>query len=430
MKSHAQEAELRKRADLIFNWFQEEKFDSVTTLFDPAMKRQLDASQLEGVWGQVAMSYGAIKKSGELIFEKQDEFIRSQRLVDFEGGRITLLVVFDSINQVAGLFIQPGDIPYSPANYVNTDLFNEYRLDFGAPDYKNSGKLSIPKSSNKAPLVIIVAGSGGIDKDCSMGPNKIYKDLAWGLASKGIATFRYDKRTYRYQKELIENDKMGEAAFDIRTEYLQDLKEILSTLKKRKDFDTKRIYIMGHSQGGYLVPLFNKEFKSVVGFISLAGTLRQIPELAMEQVDYLSSFETMDGKDSIEVQIIKRQMWNSLSPHVLSVSSNDSVLGPYTVNYWKYLASYKPTELAFQIKKPVLVLQGERDYQVLLKDYELWKSTCSGKPNFSFKSYPALNHLFQEGSGGNLSTPNEYLRAKNVPEFIIVDIKSWIEAQK
>jgi hypothetical protein len=77
-----------------------------------------------------------------------------------------------------------------------------------------------------------------------------------------------------------------------------------------------------------------------------------------------------------------------------------------------------------------LVLQGERDYQVLLKDFELWKSTCSGKPNFSFKSYPALNHLFMEGSGGNLSTPNEYLRAKNVPEFIITDIKSWIEAQK
>jgi hypothetical protein len=351
-------------------------------------------------------------------------------LVDFEGGRITLMVAFDSVNQVAGLFIQPGDVPYSPANYVNTELFNEYRVDFGAPDFRNSGKLSIPKSTKNAPLVIIVAGSGGIDKDCSMGPNKIYKDLAWGLSSKGIATFRYDKRTYRYQKELIENDKTGKSAFDIRTEYLQDLKEIFKTISKRNDFDAKRIYIMGHSQGGYLVPLLNKEFKSLAGFISMAGTLRQIPELAMEQVDYLSSFETMDAKDSVEVQKIKRQMWNSLSPQILNVSSNDSVLSPYTVNYWKYLASYNPAVLAIQIKKPVLVLQGERDYQVLLKDFELWKSTCSGKPNFSFKSYPALNHLFMEGSGGNLSTPNEYLRAKNVPEFIITDIKSWIEAQK
>ena len=187
---------------------------------------------------------------------------------------------------------------------------------------------------------------------------------------------------------------------------------------------------MGHSQGGYLIPMLNKEFKAVFGFISLAGTLREIPELAMEQIDYLSSFETMDAKDSIEVQNIKRQMWNSLSQQISNVSNNDSVLGPYTVNYWKYLASYKPAVLASQIKKPVLVLQGERDYQVLMKDFELWKSTCSGKPNFSFKSYPALNHLFMEGSGGKLSTPKEYLRASNVPEFVIIDIKNWIESLK
>ncbi len=430
LTAQSQDAEIKKRADLIFNWFQQEKFDSVTTLFDPTMKRQFDASQLEGVWGQVAMSYGAIKKSGELILEKQDAFIRTLRAVEFEGGKITLLLVFDSINQVAGMFIQPGDVPYSPANYVNTELFNEFRINFGAPAYKNSGKLSIPKSKNDAPLIIIVAGSGGIDKDCSMGPNKIYKDLAWGLASKGIASFRYDKRTYQYQKDLIENDNKGETAFDIKTEYLQDLKEILSILKKRKDFDTKRIYIMGHSQGGYLVPLFNKEFKSLAGFISLAGTLRQIPELAMEQIDYLSSFETMDANDSLEILKIKRKMWNSLSPQISNVSSNDSVLGPYTVNYWKYLASYKPAVLAPQIKKPVLVLQGERDYQVLMKDYELWKSTCSGKSNFSFKSYPALNHLFMEGNGGKLSSPKEYLRASNVPEFVIIDIKNWIESLK
>jgi dienelactone hydrolase len=430
LHAKSQNAEIERRADLIFNWLQNEKYDSVTTLFDRDMKRQFDASQLEGVWGQVTMTYGAVKKSGEVILEKQDKFIRTQRLVDFEGGRITLLVAFDSINQVAGLFLQPGDVPYSPSIYVNTESFNEYRIDFGAPDFKNSGKLSIPKSSKKAPLVIIVAGSGGIDKDCSMGANKIYKDLAWGLSSKGIATFRFDKRTYRYQNELVENDKSGKSAFDIRTEYLQDLKEIISSLKKRKDFDTKRIFIMGHSQGGYLIPLLNKEFKAVFGFISLAGTLREIPELALEQVDYLSSFETMDAKDSLEVQSIKRQMRNSLSQQISNVSSNDSVLGPYTVNYWKYLSSYKPAVLAAQIKKPVLVLQGERDYQVLMKDYELWKSTCSGKPNFSFKSYPALNHLFMEGSGGKLSTPKEYLRASNVPEFVIIDIKNWIESLK
>ncbi|MFY8019778.1 MAG: DUF3887 domain-containing protein [Bacteroidia bacterium] len=430
LRAQSQDAEIIKRADLIFSWFQSEKFDSVTSLFDPNMKRQFDASQLEGVWGQVAMTYGAVKKSGEVVLERKDEYIRSQRLVDFEGGRITLLITFDSMNQVAGLFIQPGDVPYSPDQYVNTEMFTEYRIDFGAPDFKNSGKLSIPKSRNDAPLVIIVAGSGGIDKDCSMGPNKIYKDLGWGLASKGVATFRYDKRTYHYQKELIEKDKKGELNFDIRSEYLQDLKEILSSLKKRKDFNTKRIYLLGHSQGGYLVPLFNKEFKSLAGFISLAGTLRQIPELALEQIDYLNSFQTLDAQDSVEIVKIKRSMWNSLAPQVLSLNSSDSILAPYTINYWKYLALYKPAVLATQIKKPVLVLQGERDYQVLMKDYELWKSTCSVMPNFKFKSYPALNHLFLEGSGGVLSTPNEYLKAKNVPEYVLEDIKNWIESQK
>lgn len=74
---------------------------------------------------------------------------------------------------------------------------------------------------------------------------------------------------------------------------------------------------------------------------------------------------------------------------------------------------------------PILILQGERDYQVTMQDFELWQSNLSGKSNVAFRSYPALNHLFLEGE--SKSTPSEYNVEKNIPGYVINDMASWIK---
>jgi hypothetical protein len=426
-QSYAQRDLVIARSNKAFEWFQQEKFDSIYFLFDADMKRKLDVSKIEGVWEQFVMMYGNVTSSDELKVEEVKSHFVTKRSVKLEKGKITLSVNFDSLAQIAGLFIRPGEIPYTPADYVNAELFTELRIEYGGILVKNSGRLSIPKSKTPMPVVIIVPGSGGIDKDCSIGPNKIYKDLAWGLASKGIAAFRYDKKTYQYLNKLLENDSLGKEPFTIENEYLQDLEEIIAAIAAHKEINPHQIYIIGHSQGGYLIPMFNKKFKNIAGFISMAGTLREIPSLAIEQIEYINGSQKLTSKDSTAMAELKEKMQNSTRARIHSMTTNAQVMGPYTLDYWKYLASYYPEKLALKINKPLYVLQGERDYQVKMLDFDIWKKTMKDKKQVSFKSYPSLNHLFIEGKGPSM--PKEYTQSGNMSEEVVNDIVSWLKGQ-
>ena len=96
--------------------------------------------------------------------------------------------------------------------------------------------------------------------------------------------------------------------------------------------------------------------------------------------------------------------------------------------YWMLANQYKPLEVVRKLTLPILVLQGERDYQVTMQDFELWKSALAKHPNAIFKSYPRLNHLFQEGEGK--STPLEYSRPSSIPSYVTDDIAAFINRPK
>jgi len=93
--------------------------------------------------------------------------------------------------------------------------------------------------------------------------------------------------------------------------------------------------------------------------------------------------------------------------------------------YWKDLNTYKPGAVAASLTMPMLVLQGERDYQVTMKDFEAWKEALRGRTNVTFRSYPDLNHLFASGTGK--STPAEYEKPGKVSETVMNDIAAWVK---
>ncbi len=76
-------------------------------------------------------------------------------------------------------------------------------------------------------------------------------------------------------------------------------------------------------------------------------------------------------------------------------------------------------------KKPMLILQGERDYQVTTEDFAGWKKALAGRPNVTLRSYPKLNHLFMEGEGK--AKPAEYEKPGHVAEEVINDLANWIK---
>jgi len=94
-------------------------------------------------------------------------------------------------------------------------------------------------------------------------------------------------------------------------------------------------------------------------------------------------------------------------------------------SYWLDLRGYSPPEAAKALNRPMLVLQGERDYQVTLDNFETWKKALGDRKDVTFKSYPRLNHLFIEGEGK--SGPAEYQKPGHVAEAVVADIAGWIK---
>ena len=190
--------------------------------------------------------------------------------------------------------------------------------------------------------------------------------------------------------------------------------------------DTKRIFVLGHSLGGMLIPRIGTLDSSVAGFIILAGTSRPLEDVILEQMSYFISLtEAAPETRKKQLDQLKEQVKRVKDPK-LSLSTPSAGL-PFGVPaaYWLDLRGYNPPEVAKNLKQPILILQGGRDYQVTMEDFEGWERALSLRKNVEFKVYPALNHLFIEGKGKG--TPAEYEIPGHVAEVVIDDVAWWIK---
>jgi dipeptidyl aminopeptidase/acylaminoacyl peptidase len=246
---------------------------------------------------------------------------------------------------------------------------------------------------------VLVHGSGPNDRDETLGPNKPFRDLAWGLADRGIAVLRYEKRTRQYAGKMAGNRNLT-----VREETTEDAILAAALLRSHGRIDPKRIFVLGHSLGGTLAPRIAAEDRSLAGLIILAGATRPFVDVAREQLAYLASLApgTIDPDEGLTR---------------LRRSAPEA--------YWRDLDAYRPAQTAAALTIPMLILQGERDYQVTLADLKGWRDALGGRANVMIKSYPTLNHLFLPGEGK--STPPEYERAGHIPEFVLDEIADWIK---
>ena len=154
----------------------------------------------------------------------------------------------------------------------------------------------------------------------------------------------------------------------------------------------------------------------------MAGNTRDLQDLLLDQVQYLA---LLDGEiDDTESQQLDEIEEVARKIRELDIEEGEIVLGASRA-YWEDLSQYDPVEIAKELDIPILILQGERDYQVTMEDFQGWNRSLHSHENVEFRVYPTLNHLFIEGEGK--STPNEYFQAGNIAETVIIDIASWIE---
>lgn len=291
----------------------------------------------------------------------------------------------------------------------------------GQEGWELPGTLTLPEGDGPFPAVVLVHGSGPNDRDETIGYNKPFRDIAWGLAQKGIAVYRYDKRTLVYGQQLASDPDLT-----LEEETVLDAVKAVEILAGQEKIDGSRIYVAGHSLGGQALPRINEalaETEAAAGYIFLAAPARKLPDIMKEQYDFLYSLTPeLTEEQEQQKEMIYAELARLEDPD--SLSETDTVLGAYSA-YWKDLDSYDQVETAASIQQPCLVLQGEEDYQVTMEDFGLWKETYGEAPNWSFKTYPGLTHLFMPGEKAN--GPADYQSAQTVDEQVISDMAEFMK---
>jgi dienelactone hydrolase len=211
-------------------------------------------------------------------------------------------------------------------------------------------------------------------------------------------------------------------------ETVNDALAAVEWAKANKTLDAGRIYIVGHSLGGMLAPRIAERSAGLAGIVIFSGNARPLEDLILEQYQYITSLKNPSGNAKGQIEELQKQITNVKQ---MGTEKFDKAIAlplglPYA--YWEFSSQYRQVEVAKKLSLLILILQGERDYQVTMTDFELWHTALSAKPNVSFKSYPLLNHLYQEGNGRSI--PLEYNNVSPIPRYIIDDIATYINCAK
>lgn len=416
-------AELITQAREFVDLLAREDYATAARMFNATMANAFPLNKLQETWKAVIAQVGAFKRQGDTRIEKSGQFDVVFVACEFEQMTLDVKVVFNAARQISGLWFTPHQaaVEYLPPAYTRADAFQEKEVQVGTGNLALPGTLSMPEGRGPFPALVLVHGSGPNDRDETVGANKPFRDLAWGLASRGIAVLRYDKRTKAHPEQVASLKN----TFTVKEEVVDDVLAAVALLRKTAGIDPKRVFVLGHSLGGTLIPRLAQAEAEIAGFIILAGATRPLEDLVLYQTTYLASLDgSLSDSDKAELEGLEKQVERVKDPNLSATANPDEVLLGAPVSYWLDLRGYHPAEVAADIEQPMLILQGERDYQVTLEDFEGWKKGLSSRHNVEFKLYPKLNHLFIAGEGP--SSPAEYEVPGHVAEEVISDIAAWI----
>ena len=321
------------------------------------------------------------------------------RKITFPRHSATLNVVFDPSGSLLGF-------TFTDEKALLTETESAHYI-YVSDTIQLPARLTMPSAASvkdRVPVVILVHGSGPSNMDEAMGPNAPFRDLAEGLSRRGVAVLRYDKRTF-VCPQFFENAKEG-YTYDDETvdDALSAIRLVKDSLAKEKTIDPSRIYIVGHSMGGMLAPRIAQRSGEVAGLVLLAAPTGKLLPTIERQLAYL-------GRSAEEIRKL-----------------TEIALADIPDSYLDLDARYSDTATAQELNIPMLILQGERDYQVTMDDYRAWREAVGNRQGVVMKSYPSLNHLFMSGEGASM--PEEYQTPGHVAEEVMDDIANFILSGK
>jgi dienelactone hydrolase len=307
-----------------------------------------------------------------------------------------------------------------PPDYAAPSAFTEREVTVGeGTEWPLPATLSMPVAHGPHPALVLVHGSGPNDRDETIGASKPFRDIAWGLASRGVAVLRYDKRTRVHGARIA----ASKAPFTVREETVDDALAAAALLRRTPGVDPKRVFVLGHSLGGGIIPRIGLRDPALRGFVVLAGYTREPLGETVRQYEYLFNLDgNLSDRERELLDAARRD--HARLKELKAADAAGVTLQGVPAAYWLDLRDYSPPEEARKLERPVLVLHAERDYNVTMDAFADWKRALSGRKDATFKSYPKLDHAFLEGEGP--ASDADYLQPRNVARQVVEDIAAWI----
>ncbi|WP_130859902.1 alpha/beta hydrolase [Gracilibacillus phocaeensis] len=364
---------------------------------------------------------------GELNATTQQDYTIIETEARFEETSVHIRLTWNEDEKLQGIYIQANTQEVEKSQPPEDVTEEEIVLNQGKA-YELSGRITMPtKTDAESPIpgVVLVHGSGPSDMNEAIYAYQPFQNIAYGLAEQGIAVLRYHKRTYQYGEELMED--VGNK-LTVQEETIDDAVEAAKLLQEDERID--RVYIIGHSLGGMLAPRIGQQAETE-GLVILAGSPRFFWEIISDQ--QLAAIPSdMDEEEKAQyVKEIEKQ--KELASSMLDVSDEAAAQQEiYGVSgyYLKEMAQYDAGQIALESDKPLLILQGEADFQVSMEhDFSEWQELMHNHSLATLKSYPELNHFFIESQGEQQGTVQEYTIPDHVDEQVISDIAEWVFQQ-
>ena len=292
-------------------------------------------------------------------------------------------MILRSILLAAALAVQSGDV-----TFVSND------------GSKLSGTLTFPaqNASVPVPAVLLIAGSGPVDRDERIGPNAFFADLAAALNTAGYAVLRYDKRGVGKSTTAVPRTSV------VRRNFVDDAESALALLESDKRIDPKHIFIFGHSEGGELAMAVGLEHSEVRGLILAAPLPTGYATLIERQIDR----EHIDPYAASQLRLAEQ------------------------MSFVKSYASIDPVKEVTHVTQPLLILHGNRDINVLDSDLQPFLDAAKKSDrNAMIHEFPNDEHFFFRMNPADTVDNAFYFNAIHHPDADMLQVvMDWLKAQK
>ena len=337
------------------------------------------------------------------------------------------------------IIIRPQE-PKKPYDYLSEDVTFENTID----KINLAGTLTYPKKGNNFPVVVLISGSGAQNRDEELMNHKPFLVLSDYLIKNGIAVLRYDDRGTA--------KSTGDFSNSTTLDFVKDVESAVKYLKTRKEINSKKIGLIGHSEGGVIAPMVAANDKNIAFIIMLAGTGIRGDKLLLLQKELIErqmlipeneiakGQDLMGGAYEIIIKFDKNNVdltskLNDYFSKKIGSSDNEqqvnSLVNSFSNNWMQTFIKLDPATALQKTKCPVLALNGEKDLQVPAKiNIEAIKKALAiaGNKKAKTKILPNLNHLFQECKTGS---PSEYEEIEQTfSPIALKEISEWILIHK